>query len=296
MVEKSQTFKVGQAPQEVPSGDVINRDNQFASSLLKFLNVAGDFGDKAAKAYLAKQEEFAKKELANEYANDPDKFFTQFKKEGSDIITPPEGWSQLKWNAYNEMKGTNDAASIKAELEGIRLDYLNQIAADDKKTYKQGDLDVLYQNKFDSYLRESNGNPYYLEKFYTVGTSAIASATAKDRKETADRVMKNFQDSSKASVAADLNSGFEAHHRDKFGKSRDGLDLPGYDFNKTYPTDTEAINAGAQWEYETINNYRNNYKTLTGKAENGEVSLNLFKTKSQRVKSIMKKKRQKPIK
>ena len=175
---KEEQFKVGQASKVATEGSAFSRADKLASKLESLVSNLGTFGVGMSKQFLASQEEKTNEELAEEFAANPDTFFTQFERrdDKGELIESdvPNGWTKLKWDAYNKLKATSDAQRIRADFETSKANYITDIQNDTtgEKKFNQQDLDVIYQNKLDSYIRSSK--------------------LASDRKDVADQTLTDF--------------------------------------------------------------------------------------------------------
>ena len=191
-------FKVGQASQVATEGSAFSRADKLASKLESLVSNLGTFGVGMSKQFLASQEEKTNEELAEEFAANPDTFFTQFERrdDKGELIESdvPNGWTKLKWDAYNKLKATSDAQRIRADFETSKANYITDIQNDTTgtKKFNQQDLDVIYQNKLDSYIRSSNGNSTYLQTFFPSASQYLNTKLASDRKDVADQTLTDF--------------------------------------------------------------------------------------------------------
>lgn len=99
-----------------------------------------------------------------------------------------------KWNAYNTEKGIRSLGLLNNDLESAKQNYIQDLINNpydkngNKRTFNQSELDVMYQNKYESYLRNSNSNPYFLKEYMESGLKAVSLRTQKDRISNAQTV------------------------------------------------------------------------------------------------------------
>lgn len=193
---KSTNMNVKAAPEVKADSSGYDRGQQLASALEGLMGSVNQFAVTGSKLYAKSANEKAKEDLMQDLvaASKTEGGVEQWFKDHADYVEPPKGWSKRKWNAFNTEKGIRSLGLLKNDLESSKQNYIQDLINNpydkkgNKRTFNQSELDVIYQNKYDFYLKNSNSNPYFLKEYMESGLKAVSLRTQKDRIANAETV------------------------------------------------------------------------------------------------------------
>lgn len=214
---REKQFNVQQAAQVATEGSAYDDSGvRLAQSLQSLVSDAGQFGQQISGMYATgKQQDLqtaqqrakvqkgidetkAYDEISEGLKNDP-KFLSKHDE-------LPLGWTEVKWTAYNTLKGNADAASLTLKLDEARENYLKSVANDPNKVFIQGELDTVYQNTFDQMLRTSNGSGAWMQTFLPKATTALNNRSTADRADIAKRTQASFEEKANNSILSAISN------------------------------------------------------------------------------------------